>query len=222
MFGNDSTIFRIPAPFGFTVEVRQSILFLIGLIVVFNFNPSTMHYTMIYAAALFLSIYLHEIGHAWGCKIQNIRVREIVLYGGGGYCLPGRSMNRKEDELVTAMGPIVTISLWAICSLAVPYTSGMGLLSYFISTMAWLNGFLAIFNLLPVMPLDGGRLFRLILARLMKPLTASRIAGGVGLFFCGLWALYMVGIVTGITGGFFLLFIPNFRLHLNMIRHGHF
>lgn len=222
MFGNDQTIFTVPAPFGFTVEVRQSILFLVGFIVIFGIDPASIQYDLIYVAALVFSIYAHELGHAWGCHVQGIRVREIVIYGGGGYCAPARSMNRKEDELMTAMGPIVTIVLWAVFSMAAPYTYDMGLFGYFVRVMAWINGFLAIFNLMPVMPLDGGRLFRLAMARLFKPLTASKIAGYVGLLFCGLWLLYVIGAITGLMGGFFLFFIPSFRAHLNMIRHGHF
>lgn len=126
-------------------------------------------------------------------------------------------MTRREDEFVTAMGPIVNLALWAMSSLLVDVVPS-GDLRYVLSMVAQINIFLAIFNLFPMMPLDGGRLFRLILARVMHPIRATRIAGGVGLLACGIWlGVLILGVASG---GFLLLFFPQFGVHWRMMRHG--
>ncbi|MBV7378844.1 site-2 protease family protein [Maritimibacter dapengensis] len=219
MFG-DTTLFQFRALFGFQIEVRSSIIFLalIWMFASIGGGSQALFYSLVTFGILFVSIVLHELGHAWACKVQGIPVREVVVYGGGGYCLPGRAMSRREDEFVTAMGPAVTWALWAILSLIAPMTSGF--LAYVLHTAAFLNLFLGIFNLMPVLPLDGGRLFRLVLLRFMRPQPATRIAGGVGLVVSAAWALWVLMALFG-GGFFFLLFIPDFARHLQMLRHGH-
>jgi len=181
-----------------------------------GFNAANPIGSIAFPAILIGSIYLHEVGHAWGCKVQGIPIREVVVYGGGGYCLPARSMSRKEDELVTAMGPIVNLTLWAISSLMAQALQGSEV-AYLLVLTSQINLFLAIFNLFPMMPLDGGRLFHLFLSRFMKSQTATRISGGVGLVCCVLWLGVLILGVT--SGGFLLLFIPQFGLHWRMLRH---
>jgi Zn-dependent protease len=211
---SDATLFEHRGPFGIVVQFRQSLIFLLGLIIFFSFNASAPVTSLVFPAVLVGSIYLHEIGHAWGCKIQGIPVREVVLHGGGGYCLPSRSLSRKEDELVTAMGPIVNLTLWAVSSLVLDFMTNP-LAYHLLSTIALVNLFLAIFNLFPMIPLDGGRLFQLLLARFMKPATATRVAGGVGLITCVIWsAILLWGFFAG---GFILLFIPQFGVHWRMM-----
>ena len=155
---SDQVLFEHRGPFGIVVQFRQSLLLLVGLFLFLGFNAANPIGSLIFPAVLIGSIYLHEIGHAWGCKVQGIPIREVVVYGGGGYCLPGRSMSRKEDELVTAMGPIVNLTLWAVSSLILMYFP-TGQLGYALYIIAQVNIFLAIFNLFPMMPLDGGRCF---------------------------------------------------------------
>lgn len=214
---SDQTLFEHRGPFGIIVEFRQSVLFLLGLILFLGFNSANILGSLAWPAILIGSIYLHEIGHAWACKVQGIPIREVVIHGGGGYCLPARSMTRREDEFVTAMGPIVNLALWAMSSLLVDVVPS-GDLRYVLSMVAQINIFLAIFNLFPMMPLDGGRLFRLILARVMHPIRATRIAGGVGLLACGIWlGVLILGVASG---GFLLLFFPQFGVHWRMMRHG--
>ncbi|WP_371168610.1 site-2 protease family protein [Aliiroseovarius sp. 2305UL8-7] len=212
---SDQVLFEHRGPFGIIVQFRQSLLLLVGLLLFLGFNPSNPIGSLVFPAVLISSIYLHEIGHAWACKVQRIPIREVVVYGGGGYVLPGRSLSRREDEFVTAMGPIVNLGLWAISSLILLYFP-TGQIGYALYIIAQVNIFLAIFNLFPMMPLDGGRLFHLFLARFLKPKLATRIAGGVGLICCGLWLIILILRFT--TGGMLLLFIPQFGLHWRMLR----
>jgi len=215
---SDANLFEFRGPFGFRIEMRQSVLFLVLVWVLFGFNLAQLPYLAMTLAILIVSIVLHEIGHAWALKVQGIPVRNVVIYGGGGYTTPGRSLGRREDEFVTAMGPIVNLTIWAIASLIWPMLGG-GLFGWLLWTTAAINLFLAIFNLMPVLPLDGGRLFALLMHRFFKPRLATRIAGFVGVAMSLLWALYLINALLG-GGGFLLLFVPNFQRHWQMLRTG--
>jgi len=174
---------------------------------------------------LVFSIYLHELGHAWGALIQGIPVKRVKLYGGGGFCEAGRSVNRYEDELFTICGPLVNLALWAISGILM-----YAIWAYTPETIAWnwllgqlwyfgqINLILFALNLFPVKPLDGGRLFHLLLCRLMPPRTATHIAGGVGLVVAVLWIPAMIFLY--LTFGWMLLFIPPIRPNFIMLRYG--
>ena len=139
-----------------------------------------------------------------------------MLYGGGGFCERKVSASRYQQEFIVAMGPIVNLTLWAVASLIAPAISDPEI-GWVIDTIAWTNLFLAIFNLIPVHPLDGGKLFELILLRLMPPRVAIRISGAVGFVLAILWIPAMI--FSYLTVGLFLIFVPPVLMHWNMMRH---
>jgi len=215
MFSDTNPIYEFRGPFGVPVQIGSSIIILFLVFVSFTGSPVSMLYDLVFLGLLIGSIFLHEVGHAWGCLIQRVPVRRIMIFGGGGFCEPARSSTRYEQELIVAMGPIVNLVIWALASLIYPYIPG-GDLAWAVHTLAYLNLFLAIFNLLPVMPLDGGKLFQLLLMRFLKPGTATRISGGVGLVIAVLWIPMMI--LCYMFFGLVLFFIPPFGLHLQMLR----
>jgi stage IV sporulation protein FB len=75
-----------------------------------------------------------------------------------------------------------------------------------------------VLNLIPVQPLDGGRLFELALHRFLEPPAVHRVAGAVGLVIAILSLPAMP--VAFAVYGLFLLVIPEFFVHWNMFRHG--
>ncbi|MBV1867681.1 MAG: site-2 protease family protein [Marinosulfonomonas sp.] len=174
-----------------------------------------MLYDLAFLALLIGSIFLHEMGHAWGCLVQGLPVRRIMLYGGGGFCEHARSPSRYEQELIVAMGPIVNLAIWAVASLIEPFLPN-GNLAWAVYMLANINIFLAIFNLLPVHPLDGGKLFQLLLMRFMSPRTATRISGGVGVLIAVIWVPMMI--FSYLYLGLVLFFIPPIALHFQMLR----
>ena len=217
MFGNDKVLFRFRGPWGVPVEVHSSLLILVLLLIAIGGGGSLndLYYDLMFISILLGSIYLHELGHAWGCLVQGVPVRRVVLYGGGGYCQQARSSTRYQTELIVAMGPIVNLTLWAVASLLWP-VMGDGDLSWALYLTAYVNLFLALLNLLPVHPLDGGKLFELALMRVLPPQTATRVSGGVGLVISVLWIPAML--LCFLTIGLALFFIPSVRLHLDMLR----
>ena len=206
MFGTDQPIAEFRGPWGVPVQVGGSIVFLVLLFVGVGVRPGDMVYDLIFLAIVIASILLHELGHAWGCLVQGIPVRRIMLHGGGGFCEHARAPGRHEAELIVAMGPIVNLALWAVAGLIAP-TMEWGTARWAVETVAWVNLWLALFNLVPVQPLDGGRLFHLALARLMPADRASRIAGTVGFVIALVWIPAMVACF--LLTGFLLIFIPG-------------
>ena len=229
MFGNESPVFAFRGPFGIRVEIAGSFFLLAFLIVGLRVTSAEqMIWSLGLFAVLAASIFLHELGHAWGCRVQDVPVRRIVLHGAGGFCERATTASNRQQELIVAMGPIVNLFLWAVISLVVEalwfraqsWDSYPGeevmRVSWLLSTAANLNLFLALFNLIPVQPLDGGKLFQLALIRVLDPQRATRIAGIVGLAVCVVWIPAMMVLYLSI--GWILFFIPSFRLHLGMAR----
>lgn len=236
MFQDNKIIFRFNGLLGVPVEVGQTI-FLLALIFI-GFSTSSAAALMsglILFAMIVVSIYLHELGHAWGCKVQSIPVKRIVIYGGGGYCQHTRSGTRAEQELIVAMGPIVNLALWAFASLGSYYVwqslsidfetstptpndiaaiRSTAMVAGYLDMFARINLFLCVLNLIPVQPLDGGKLFHLAMLRVMKPQAAMKLTGGVGLVFAVLWIPALV--LMYFTVGWVLFFIPPLRLHWDM------
>jgi Zn-dependent protease len=137
------------------------------------------------AALFFSSILLHELGHSVIARRHRVQVRSITLFVFGGVALMERDPDdaRAEFEIAIA-GPIVSALLALVFSLAeraVPEDSG----PHFVA--GWLvriNLAVALFNLLPGFPLDGGRVLRAFLwARTGDAERATRIAAGVGQTF---------------------------------------
>ena len=215
MFGNDTAIFMFKGPFGVPVQVGGTIIMLPLIFISFGGGASTLFYDLIFVSILIGSIFLHEVGHAWGCIVQGVPVRRIMIHGGGGFCEPAKSPDRDQQELIVAMGPIVNLVIWALASMAYPYLDP-GSAAWTVYWLGMINLFLALFNLLPVHPLDGGKLFQLFLMRFMSAGTATRVSGGVGLAIAALWIPGMIWLFFNV--GLVLFFFPPVRLHFQMLR----
>ena len=223
MLRDDNVIFRFVGPMGVPVEIGQSLGFLIALIVLLSQGISVG--SLIFAALLVATIFLHELGHAWGCKLQDVPVRRIMLHGGGGFCEHARSAGPREEELIVAMGPLVNLALWAIASLAqwmmqdvlLAATTPIFFQIYgYLGLFAFLNLAFFIFNMIPVQPLDGGKLCHLFLLRVLPPDAAHRLTGLIGLVLSILWI--PAAVLAWMSSGWILFFIPSIRAHYRMAR----
>jgi len=170
--------FRIGRWFGFPIRIDIS-WFLVAALVVWTFSFSEFParlpgYTdptyvgMGCAAALlfFLSVLLHELGHAVVARWRGITVEGITLFIFGGIAQAREDASRPLDEfLLTAAGPLTSLALAGVFTGAgaglealrapPPVTGVLGFIGL-------LNLVLAIFNMVPAFPLDGGRIFRSI------------------------------------------------------------
>ncbi len=215
MFPGSFPLFSFRGPWGVPIEIHASIVLLPLLLINFASPPEFILYDAMFVLILLGSIYLHELGHAWGCVIQDVPLKRIVMSGAGGFCERKRSATRYEQELIVAMGPIVTLTLWAGAGLIAPMISDPEI-AWVFWTISSVNGFLAILNLLPVNPLDGGKLFALAMHRVFKAGIATKISAIVGLIFAILWVPVMA--YGFVEYGFILFFIPSVAMHWRMLK----
>ena len=151
--------------------------------------------------ALFLSVLVHELSHSLVAKRLGIGVRQIVLFifGGVSEMIPS-SMTPETEFRITLAGPVASGILGILFASLVPI-AGVGTdaaVLQFLRYLATVNVLLALFNLIPAFPLDGGRLLRSILWHLTGDFGyATRSATRVGRIFA--IALVGVGIATILT-----------------------
>ncbi|MDE3153847.1 MAG: site-2 protease family protein [Acidobacteriota bacterium] len=146
------------------------------------------------AVMLFVSVLLHELGHSAVALRFRIPVRSITLFIFGGVAqIATDPPGALAEFLVAAAGPLVSFTLAALFDglkgLAPAGGALFGLLEY----LAYINAALAIFNLIPGFPLDGGRVFRAIVWAVTRDMRrATWVAAMVGRGFAFLFILYGV------------------------------
>src|ERR671915_940428 len=155
-------------------------------------------------AGLFLgSLLAHELGHALVARRAGLRVRGITLWLLGGVAQLEDEPASPRDELrVALVGPGVSLALAVAFGLAAVGLAAAGVPGVIVAVAAWLavgNAALALFNLLPAAPLDGGRVLRGLLwrrhgSRVRASVTATRAGVWVG---SGLVAYGLLGTFGG-------------------------
>lgn len=150
----------------------------------------------------FLSIIFHELAHSLVAVKNNIPVKDITLFVFGGVSHISREANRPVIEILIALvGPLASIVIAAIYSGIYFALSGIDtLLATLALWLAYINAFMALFNLIPGFPLDGGRILRSIIWR------------NTGNYLQGTRTATIVGRIVGyifIAGGLCIMFITN-------------
>lgn len=136
------------------------------------------------AIGLFTSVLIHELGHCVVGQRLGMEIRRITLWILGGMAQFEKLPSRPSGEAVMAIaGPITSFLIAGICWAATSVVpSGQGALQFLLTYLALMNVVLAVFNLLPALPLDGGRVLRALLAMQMPRIRATQIAAGVSKF----------------------------------------
>ncbi|HEX2941151.1 MAG TPA: site-2 protease family protein [Rhodopila sp.] len=209
--------FRLFSLFGFDVAVDASWL-LLAILIAWTLAaavfPSLIHgltpgvaWTMagITTAGIMASIVLHEAAHSLVARRYGIVIRGITLFIFGGVAEMTVEPKRPRDELLMAVaGPAASLALALILFLLFamvaaaggPVTVG-GVLWY----LAQINYIIALFNLVPAFPLDGGRMLRAILWAWRGDFDrATRIAANAGNLFATF--LIVLGLVSVLLGDF--------------------
>lgn len=178
------------------------------------------HYMVGIATSLlfFGSILVHELAHSFVALAKGIPVRSITLFVFGGIAQIGREPNRPMTEFQIAIAGPIASALLAVGFGTAAYLGGdeFERLSALASWLGWINLMIALFNLIPGFPLDGGRVFRATLWHMTGSLTkATRIAAGAGQGIG--YVLLFLGILTGFTvnwfSGLWLAFIGWFLMN---------
>lgn len=146
------------------------------------------------ALMLFGSVLLHELGHSLVALRYKIPVRNITLFIFGGISqISEEPVSAISEFWITIAGPIISFALAGLFSLLALVTTGFTPLLAIVKYLAYINVILALFNLIPGFPLDGGG----VLMAIIWGITRNRhrallIASGVGSFVAYLFIFYGV------------------------------
>ncbi|MHB1987221.1 MAG: site-2 protease family protein [Acidimicrobiales bacterium] len=166
----------------------------------------------LWLGVLFASVTAHELSHSIVARRLGLEVRDIVLLPIGGVSeIVGMEISPAVESRVAIAGPLASVLL-GVLFLLIALATGASLWPPALSTgswltrIGWLNLALAAFNLLPALPMDGGRVFRSLLARSGNRVRATRTAAAVA----GAFGVAMVA--YGLERDYFLVLIGAFVL----------
>lgn len=168
---------------------------------------------VLFILALFACVIAHEFGHALTARRYGIRTPDVTLLPIGGMARLERMPEKPSQEIAVALaGPAVNVVIWAVLSVLLGATASLSGLEHiddptqgFWARLASVNLFLALFNLIPAFPMDGGRVLRAVLATRANRVQATQVAATAGqviAFLFGFWGLS--------TGNVLLLLIAVF------------
>jgi len=201
---------------GIDVYVHATFLLIIGWIALEHWTQGRSLVAVlsgiVFILTLFGCVLLHEYGHALTARRYGIRTRDITLLPIGGLARLERMPDDPRQELWVALaGPavnlVIAIVLWTWLRLTIGFepVHQLGVVrGAFLYRLMIVNVFLALFNMLPAFPMDGGRVLRALLASRLEYTRATHIAAVIG---------QGMAILFGFLGLFispFLLFIALF------------
>ncbi|WP_018256515.1 site-2 protease family protein [Halomicrobium katesii] len=150
------------------------------------------------AVGLFVSVALHELGHAWAALRYDLEVESITLWILGGLAsLSAIPREWNKEFWIAVAGPATSVLTGLACYGAlfvIPATQPV--VVFVVGWLAVTNVVLAVFNMVPAFPMDGGRVLRALLARNRSYVGATRTAATVGKLFAILFG------AAGLLGGF--------------------
>jgi Zn-dependent protease/CBS domain-containing protein len=202
----------IARPFGIPVYISPYWFVIAGVFILVYANDlaSTLHGAtrFIVAAAfvvlLYVSVLIHELSHCVVARGFGLPVRRILLYPLGGFSEIEREPPTPGREfLVSAAGPALSLVL-AACGYGLMHVVPAGTIGgTLVSQLRWANLVVGLFNLLPGLPLDGGRMLRAAIWKVTGRPAASTIAAawaGRGIAVALFVLPFAVGVVNG-SGG---------------------
>jgi Zn-dependent protease len=184
--------YRIGRLFGFPIDVNLSFLLMLGVVLLWTGGLSGVFIVLL----AFASVLLHELGHAVVARRLGVPVPGIELHFFGGAAKLGSQPDNANHEIaIAAAGPAVSFALGGL-GLGLAALTGSPLLSW----LGWINVVLGAFNLMPALPMDGGRIFRALLSKRFRFVRATEIAVTVskgfaialGVFALATQQLYLV------------------------------
>lgn len=166
-------------------------------------QPALAWTTAAVTTVLFLGcIFLHEVGHAVTSLDRDVEVRSISLFLLGGVTESvGEPHTARDEVVIVGIGPLISLVIGAAFGLLVLVLPDSSVPELVAGWLAWLNVAMAVFNLVPGYPLDGGRLLRAVLwLATSSRYRATRAAAGVGQVFAGMLILGAVLSLVDLSG----------------------
>ena len=207
--------FNIGSVAGTAIRIHVTFLLLLAWIFGANYisgGPQAAWSALVFVILLFLCVLLHEFGHIFTARAFGVRTPDVILLPIGGVARLERIPEKPSEEFLVALaGPAVNI----VIALVLLLITGANLSAArfaaiengdvsMIDRLAAVNVFLALFNLIPAFPMDGGRVLRAALASRMGYVRATEIAAMIGQ-----WVAFGLGFL-GLFGNPLLIFIAIF------------
>ena len=183
--------------FGIRIRMHPSFLWLLLFLALL-----TGLETVGWIALVFVFVVLHEVSHCLVAKAHGIPVHDITLLPIGGVArLGGMPEDPQAEFRIAVAGPLLNVVVAAAAYALVSVLSRNGAppaLVLLFSMILIINVYMALFNLLPAFPMDGGRVLRAYLTTKLGYLEATRVAARVGRWIAGAMA---VAALAGLIGG---------------------
>jgi Zn-dependent protease len=181
---------KIGTMFGIGIYVHATFLLLPAFLFLANLGAGLglALYAVMMIPAVFACVVLHELGHALTARHYGIETRDITLYPIGGVArlesLPQRPL---QEFWIAVAGPAVNVAIAALLGGLLLFAVGLdfslltdSLAGLVFVHLLFLNVGLALFNMLPAFPMDGGRVLRALLATRLGQLRGTSIAAQIG------------------------------------------
>ncbi|MBN2524900.1 MAG: site-2 protease family protein [Deltaproteobacteria bacterium] len=185
------TAFNIPVRLHFTMVIIP----FLAMSWVNSTGGEALIIASVLSVLLFGSVLLHEFGHALTGRRYGVHTEDIVLTPIGGMARMQNIPQRPKEEIaISIAGPLVSFTIAGI-SFALVFVSQFAAFSHplvveLLLVLYQLNLALGVFNLIPALPMDGGRVFRGLLALKYSHLKATQIASRLGKILAiagGIW-----------------------------------
>ncbi|GAA3823616.1 hypothetical protein GCM10022242_26350 [Nocardioides panacisoli] len=182
--------FRIGSVAGSDVLVSSSWFLIAGLIAILmaprveEIQPGLGGWKyvvgVIFAIVLYLAVLLHEASHAIVARRQGFEVHSITLHFLGGVtAIEGEARTPREEFLIAVVGPLTSLAVGA-AALALWFVTPDGVLRLTVEGLAGANILIGLLNLVPGLPLDGGRVLKAAVWRITGRSTTGTAAAGWG------------------------------------------
>lgn len=170
MFGNMPR-WKLFSLWGHPIYLEPIFLLLVGFFVFSGIQtPEDLLRGLVWAPVLFIGILWHELGHALAIEKYGYGKSDIVFQGLGGVTINQRRANASPERsmVISVAGPLFSLSLTLIFGVATVVYPFDDLLNHFFFMMALANGIWAVFNMLPIFPMDGGNVLLNIFRKVYK------------------------------------------------------
>lgn len=162
--------------------------------------PRFLVYVLVVELFVVLSIYFHEMAHAMVARFYGLRALDVTLHAFGGFARMSGEAPSKQQVAISAAGPLSNLFLWLVFT-GLERFLGIGHFGSMASMVAGFNFILALFNLVPAYPLDGGSMLVHGLRSTAPHAQAS-------------WLAFKIGVVVSVPLGIYGLISNNLFLAL--------
>lgn len=199
---NEDTMFSLP----FGIRLSISPYFWVLIILLGWINSASLQGIAIWAPVIFISVLIHELGHALTARAFG-QVSEIELVAFGGVTRrTGGALKTWQEFLVVFDGPLFGFMLFGVAYFIKSFvnTQQNPIISYALEVAIVVNLFWTVLNLLPVIPLDGGHLMKVLLEGALG-LRGTKIAYGASLIMAILLSVFFFVINFFVAGVLFVM-----------------